>query len=65
MKCSELLRLLNKNGWQIVRQSGSHILMQHPLRANKLIIPYHSGKEVKKGLLLSILKEANIKTGKR
>jgi len=40
-------------------------IMQHTEKSGKLAIPYHSGKEVKKGLLTSILKQANIKTTKR
>jgi len=32
MKCSELLRLLKKEGWYPVSQRGSHIKMKHPIR---------------------------------
>jgi len=65
MKYNELFRLLRKNGWIISRQSGSHIIMINQIRRRKIILPYHSGKEVKKGLLNSILKQTGIKTGKR
>jgi len=65
MKFNELLRLLKKDGWYILRQGGSHILMAHPAKAGKIIIPYHKSKEVKKGLLKDILKQTGIKTGKR
>jgi predicted RNA binding protein YcfA (HicA-like mRNA interferase family) len=63
VKYSELFRILKKDGWYIVRQKGSHVLMQHPEKTGQLSVPYHSGKEVKKGLLRSILKQAGIKTG--
>ena len=53
VKYDELFRLLKKDGWSIVRQKGSHVIMRHP------------GKEVKKGLLNAILKQANIKRRKR
>lgn len=65
MKYNELFRLLKKDGWLEVRKKGSHVIMQHTEKSGKLAIPYHSGKEVKKGLLTSILKQANIKTTKR
>ena len=65
MKCSELLRILKKEGWYIVKQTGSHITMRHPAKENQLNIPYHASKEVKKGLLIAIFKESGIKTGKR
>ncbi len=65
MKSSELLRLLKKDGWLVVRQAGSHIRMKHPTKQNQLTVPFHSGKEVKKGTMQSILKDAEIKTNKR
>lgn len=65
MKCRELLRLLHQDGWMEVRQSGSHIIMRHLSKIGQISIPYHASKEVKKGLLTAILKQADIKTNKR
>ena len=65
MKYSELFRLLKKDGWIELRQKGSHVIMKHPTKGEQLTVPYHAGKEVKKGLLTAILKQANIKTTKR
>ena len=60
-KYTELLRLLRNDGWYVVRQKGSHIIMQHPEKDRQLTIPFHAGKEVKKGLLRAVLKQADIK----
>jgi predicted RNA binding protein YcfA (HicA-like mRNA interferase family) len=65
VKYNELFRILKKDGWFVVRQKGSHVIMQHAAKPEQLTIPNHSGKEVKKGLLTAILKQANIKTTKR
>ncbi len=65
MKYSELFRLLKKDGWIEIRQKGSHVIMKHPAKGEQLTVPYHAGKEVKKGLLTAILKQADIKTTKR
>lgn len=65
MKCSELLRLLRNDGWIEIRQSGSHIIMRHPTKIGQIPVPSHGSKEVKKGLLTAILKQADIKTSKR
>jgi mRNA interferase HicA len=65
VKYSELFRILKKDGWFEVRQTGSHVTMQHPAKPEQLTVPYHAGKEVKKGLLSAILKQADIKTNKR
>jgi predicted RNA binding protein YcfA (HicA-like mRNA interferase family) len=65
VKYDELFRLLKSDGWIIIRQKGSHVILRHHLKHEQLTIPYHPGKEVKRGLLKAILKQANIKYKKR
>ena len=65
MKSSELVRMLKKDGWFVERQSGSHLIMLHPKKVNQLTVPFHASKEMKKGTLNSILKDAEINTNKR
>jgi predicted RNA binding protein YcfA (HicA-like mRNA interferase family) len=65
VKFDKLFKILKNDGWFEVRQRGSHVIMQHPTKKEQLTIPYHAGKEVKKGLLSAILKQAKIKTTKR
>jgi hypothetical protein len=36
MKSSELIRLLKKDGWYEIRQTGSHVMMRHPTKAGHL-----------------------------
>ena len=65
MKCSELLKILAKDGWIVIRQKGSHLIMGHPIKKNRVVVPYHESKEVKKGTLSQILKDAELKISKR
>jgi predicted RNA binding protein YcfA (HicA-like mRNA interferase family) len=65
MKYSELFKLLKKDGWFEIRQTGSHVIMKHPTKPEQLTVPNHGSKEVKKGLCSSLLKQAGIKTNKR
>ena len=65
MKYNDLFKLLRENGWYEQRQKGSHVIMKHNIISGQLTVPNHTGKEVKKGLLNSILKQADIKTNKR
>jgi len=65
VKYNELFKLLKRDGWIIIRQKGSHIILRHPVKSEQLTIPNHPGKEVKKGLLKAIMKQANIKSKKR
>jgi predicted RNA binding protein YcfA (HicA-like mRNA interferase family) len=58
MKPKELIQLLEENGFVFVRQTGSHAVFKKP--GNRIIIvPIHS-KDIPKGTLVSILKDANI-----
>ncbi len=61
MKSSELVRLLKNDGWFALRQSGSHIIMAHPIKKGKIICPFHGSHEVGKGLERKIKKDAGIK----
>ena len=65
MKYAELFRILAKDGWFIIRQTGSHVIMKHTDKPGQLTVPNHNTKEVKKGLLTDLLKQAEIKTAKR
>ncbi|TAF74037.1 MAG: type II toxin-antitoxin system HicA family toxin [Bacteroidetes bacterium] len=61
MKSSELLRILQKDGWYSISQKGSHLKMIHHLKKGIIIMPNHGSQEVGKGLQLSILKQAGLK----
>lgn len=61
MKASELIKLLKGNGWQEVRQVGSHVIMKHDDNPNNLSVPLHGKKDVKPGTLNSLLKKAGVK----
>ena len=61
VKYSELFRVLKKDGWHIVRQKGSHVILKHKQKKGQLTVPFHGSKEVKKGLLNAILIKAEIK----
>ncbi|MBQ7196006.1 MAG: type II toxin-antitoxin system HicA family toxin [Synergistaceae bacterium] len=54
MKPDELIKLLEREGFQIISQKGSHLKMKSET-GETVIIPVHSGKNIKPGLLLSIL----------
>ncbi len=52
----ELIRFLLRQGYRRVRQTGSHLILEHPSRKT-LVIPVHAG-DLPKGLFLKILKDA-------
>ena len=61
MRPQELVRMLEADGWYNTGQKGSHMHFRHPSKSGLLIVPMHSGKEIGKGLLHSILKKAGLK----
>ena len=61
MKFSELVRLLEQNGFRIVKEKGS-IRYYGKAGWDKLIrVDYHGSKEAPKGTCHAILKAAGIK----
>lgn len=55
----ELVKLLKKNGFVLLRSKGSHNMYHNPVTKRKAIIPLHNAN-LPKGTLLSILKRAGI-----
>lgn len=61
MKCSQLYKILIKDGWYPVSQKGSHVKMKHETKNGIIIFPNHGSQEMGKGLEKKILKDAGIK----
>lgn len=57
MKAKDLLKLLKKNGWIVVRINGSHHILQK--NGKTIVVPLH-GKDLPIGLLNRILKETDL-----
>ena len=52
----KVVKTLSKDGFQIVRQKGSHLI----LAKDEIIVPVPKHKEIKRGLLLEIMAEAGL-----
>lgn len=48
MSSKEMIKLLQKNGFVIVSQNGSHVKMANRETKRTVIVPYHS-KDLKRG----------------
>ena len=60
MRPKELMKLLSKDGWKIVRTEGSHHIHKHPSKPGTIPVALHN-KEMSKGLVGKILKDAGLK----
>lgn len=61
MKFSELVRLLEKNGFMLVKEKGSVRYYSKIGCGNLVRIDYHGSKEVPTGTCHAILKAAGLK----
>lgn len=61
VKSSELIRTLKKDGWIVIRQSGSHMILIHEIKKGQIVFPSHGSSEVGKGLEKKIKKDAGLK----
>jgi len=56
----KLCKILEDDGWKLVRISGSHHVYVKEGIEDRIVIPVHGNKEIKTGLLKAILKIANL-----
>ncbi|MBI1970354.1 type II toxin-antitoxin system HicA family toxin [Candidatus Woesearchaeota archaeon] len=55
LNARELSRILERLGFQLIRQEGSHMFYGHP-DGRTTIIPNHGGEDIDRGLLNKIVK---------
>jgi hypothetical protein len=60
MSSSDLIRLVEKDGWVIKSVNGSHHHFKHPTKKGKVTIP-HPRKDLPIGTVNAILKQAGLK----
>ena len=59
LRGNEVIRVLGKVGFQVIRQKGSHVRMKHE-DGRVVTIPVHAGKTIGLGLLSKILRDAEL-----
>ncbi|MDO8498403.1 MAG: type II toxin-antitoxin system HicA family toxin [bacterium] len=59
ISAKELMKILEKQGFQVVHQKGSHVRLKHS-DGRRTTVPMHSGENVGVGLLRKILRDTNI-----
>ena len=58
----ELVKALQREGFEIARQKGSHVQMRKYVKGEKVTfpVPVHKGKTLKPGTLRGILRKADV-----
>lgn len=60
MKVREIIKILNKDGWQLKRTKGSHHQFKHPVKTGTVTIAGKLSDEIPRGTLKSISKQSGL-----
>lgn len=60
MSGKQLAKLLEKNGWILLRVQGSHHIYGKPGNTVRISVPIHGNKDLKIGILKHLLKMAGL-----
>jgi predicted RNA binding protein YcfA (HicA-like mRNA interferase family) len=61
MKVRDVLKLVKRDGWYLVRTRGNHRQFKHDNKPGLVTIPGKSGDDLAPGTYDSILKQAGLK----
>jgi len=61
VKSKELIRIALKLGFEFDRQSGSHAIYYRKSDKRRMVVPTHSGKDLKPKTLFGIIKDMGLK----
>ena len=56
----QVVKAFIRAGWKITRQRGSHVILEKEGYEATLSVPVHKGKNVKRGTLRDLIKDANM-----
>lgn len=59
ISAKKMIQLIKTLGFEESRQKGSHILFKHK-DGRSALVPYHGNKDLKRGTMISILKDIEI-----
>lgn len=64
MKYRDLVKMIEANGWVLIRTSGSHLQFRHPTKPGTVTLAAGGklGKDVPPGTLQSVLKQAGLRS---
>ena len=60
LNSKNIINILERDGFVLDRTKGSHYIYYHPESKKRVIIPFHK-KDLPKGTLMEIIKQAGLK----
>lgn len=60
MKAEKIIKIIEKDGWYRVRSKSGHLQFKHPVKKGKVTVPFHGNHDLRKKVVKSILKQAQV-----
>jgi len=64
MKVKDVIKMIEQDGWFMVRRKGSHWQYRHSYKKGLVTIAGHLNDDIAKGTLNSVFKQAGLKYGR-
>jgi predicted RNA binding protein YcfA (HicA-like mRNA interferase family) len=64
MKVRDIIKIIEQDGWFMVRKRGSHRQFKHSQKNGIVTIAGHTSDDLAKGTINSIFKQAGLKHGR-
>ena len=61
MKVREVIKMIEKDGWYLVKIKGDHRQYKHPEKPGRVTIAGNLGRDMPPGTLSSVLKQSGLK----
>ena len=58
-----MCRALERQGWELVRVTGSHHIFEKPGHSDVVVVPVHANRDLKPGTQRGIMKDAELEEG--
>jgi predicted RNA binding protein YcfA (HicA-like mRNA interferase family) len=65
MKVRNVIKMIEADGWYLIRTKGSHRQYKHPFKPGRVTIAGHLNDDLAPGTLNSIMKQAQLKESRR
>jgi len=62
LKVEDVIKLIEKDGWVLVRTRGSHRQFHHPVKSGTVTIAGKESVDMPPGTLNNVLKQAGLKS---
>ena len=59
-KGEQVVKTFKRAGWKVIRQRSSHMILEKEGYEATLSVPVHKGKNVKRGTLRDLIKDAGM-----